>query len=71
MCLLCTTIKQAPPLDDAAVVKMLDRINKKIESGVDPEHFDEVMDLLLDTEMPERDEFAETMYESRRRSEDE
>lgn len=50
------------PLDEEIVV--LEAIEKAIKCGKDPEHFQNLLDKLLGTEMPDRDEEMEEAWEN-------
>lgn len=50
------------PLDEETVV--LEAIEKAIKCGKDPEHFQNLLDKLLGTEMPDRDEEMEEAWEN-------
>lgn len=51
MCHVCISI-EAEGLDADEAMR---RIAREIQSGADPEHFKDLLDSLLDTEMEERD----------------
>lgn len=59
MCAICNM-----SLDDES--KVLLAIEKKIKAGASPEHFQKILDKLLDTEMAERDEETEAAWEAKK-----
>ena len=63
MCRVCKM-----PLDDEA--KVFKEIEKKIKSGTDPEHFQQVLDKILGTTVPERNTEIEEAWEKRNRKGD-
>ncbi len=68
MCLLCKEIKQqvktkGAPLYSGLTAKYLALISSKLQNTKNYEHFDEVTNLLLGTEMSERNSDIEESWE--------
>jgi len=58
MCYVCKSFKKNGDPKEAMV-----GIKKELERGVDPEHFDPLLDQLLGTGIPEVDEELEVAWE--------
>lgn len=62
MCKVCKKLKNSTT--DVTTVFL--EIEKAIKKGADPEHFENLLNVVLGTEMPERDEDLEAAWEDKR-----
>lgn len=71
MCTLCKEAKKRmriqTPLNETETRTYLDSIAAAIASGTKPEHFQDVLDQILGTEMTEQDEELDAFWEHKRR----
>jgi len=53
------------PLTDTELQRIMSSIGELVKLGRDPEHFEQLIDELLNTKLNERDRESEAVYQSR------